>query len=147
MKIKSTLQLITKLLVILGIPLFIFVYVDQKPAVVETEEDDEGTREIAIVNEDNGATLDDENILLGSEMSALLNEREELVYRWTVVGRRAAEQGFRDRVYDAVLYIPSNFSENIMTFKEEKDRKSTRLNSSHVAISYAVFCLKKKKKK
>src|SRR5690625_5863558 len=29
--------------------------------------------------------------------------------------------------------------------KEELDRKSTRLNSSHVAISYAVFCLKKKK--
>src|SRR5690625_6279738 len=27
------------------------------------------------------------------------------------------------------------------------DRKSTRLNSSHVAISYAVFCLKKKKNK
>src|SRR5690625_6238785 len=27
-----------------------------------------------------------------------------------------------------------------------KDRKSTRLNSSHVAISYAVFCLKKKNK-
>src|SRR5690625_2845426 len=27
----------------------------------------------------------------------------------------------------------------------EQDRKSTRLNSSHVAISYAVFCLKKKK--
>src|SRR5699024_12446357 len=29
---------------------------------------------------------------------------------------------------------------------EEEDRKSTRLNSSHVSISYAVFCLKKKKK-
>src|SRR5438067_3224802 len=28
-----------------------------------------------------------------------------------------------------------------------QDRKSTRLNSSHVSISYAVFCLKKKKKK
>src|SRR5690554_7608586 len=28
-----------------------------------------------------------------------------------------------------------------------EDRKSTRLNSSHVRISYAVFCLKKKKKK
>src|SRR5437660_9657658 len=28
-----------------------------------------------------------------------------------------------------------------------EDRKSTRLNSSHVAISYAVFCLKKKKKR
>src|SRR5437870_8187106 len=31
--------------------------------------------------------------------------------------------------------------------RQNGDRKSTRLNSSHVAISYAVFCLKKKKKK
>src|SRR5690554_1590884 len=31
--------------------------------------------------------------------------------------------------------------------KADVDRKSTRLNSSHVRISYAVFCLKKKKKK
>src|SRR5207249_7328529 len=30
---------------------------------------------------------------------------------------------------------------------ENRDRKSTRLNSSHVSISYAVFCLKKKNKK
>src|SRR5438132_10542799 len=30
---------------------------------------------------------------------------------------------------------------------EGQDRKSTRLNSSHTVISYAVFCLKKKKKK
>src|SRR5947209_18450313 len=30
---------------------------------------------------------------------------------------------------------------------EDGDRKSTRLNSSHANISYAVFCLKKKKKK
>src|SRR5690625_6789539 len=29
--------------------------------------------------------------------------------------------------------------------EDDKDRKSTRLNSSHVAISYAVFCLKKKR--
>src|SRR5690242_21104105 len=31
--------------------------------------------------------------------------------------------------------------------EEVGDRKSTRLNSSHMSISYAVFCLKKKKKK
>src|SRR5689334_19423562 len=31
--------------------------------------------------------------------------------------------------------------------KNVEDRKSTRLNSSHSSISYAVFCLKKKKKK
>src|SRR5256885_9537975 len=35
-------------------------------------------------------------------------------------------------------------SRDIMTVPEE-DRKSTRLNSSHLVISYAVFCLKKKK--
>src|SRR2546421_4978504 len=35
----------------------------------------------------------------------------------------------------------------LYAFSEEKDRKSTRLNSSHDQISYAVFCLKKKKKK
>src|SRR2546427_1351896 len=34
-----------------------------------------------------------------------------------------------------------------MEFNQERDRKSTRLNSSHSQISYAVFCLKKKKKK
>src|SRR5437660_3727957 len=33
-----------------------------------------------------------------------------------------------------------------MALGTPRDRKSTRLNSSHVAISYAVFCLKKKKK-
>src|SRR5699024_12682220 len=38
-------------------------------------------------------------------------------------------------------YIPAN--KDIR--KEVEDRKSTRLNSSHVSISYAVFCLKKKK--
>src|SRR5690625_6771495 len=32
----------------------------------------------------------------------------------------------------------------ILTKERREDRKSTRLNSSHVAISYAVFCLKKK---
>src|SRR5262245_62238960 len=30
--------------------------------------------------------------------------------------------------------------------RDDQDRKSTRLNSSHLGISYAVFCLKKKKK-
>src|SRR5256885_8431940 len=33
-----------------------------------------------------------------------------------------------------------------VAFRILRDRKSTRLNSSHLVISYAVFCLKKKKK-
>src|SRR3989442_12020843 len=35
---------------------------------------------------------------------------------------------------------------DLKPFEMKTDRKSTRLNSSHVRISYAVFCLKKKKK-
>src|SRR2546422_8144879 len=41
---------------------------------------------------------------------------------------------------------PCSFESGIPSEKES-DRKSTRLNSSHGYISYAVFCLKKKKKK
>src|SRR2546422_3394604 len=37
-------------------------------------------------------------------------------------------------------------AEPIVASRTEQDRKSTRLNSSHGYISYAVFCLKKKKK-
>src|SRR2546427_5054011 len=35
----------------------------------------------------------------------------------------------------------------VLAARVNRDRKSTRLNSSHSQISYAVFCLKKKKKK
>src|SRR2546430_8174569 len=38
------------------------------------------------------------------------------------------------------------FDDLVVTILENQDRKSTRLNSSHSQISYAVFCLKKKKK-
>src|SRR5436305_5453548 len=41
----------------------------------------------------------------------------------------------------------SDLPENVNCRSMPEDRKSTRLNSSHVRISYAVFCLKKKKKK
>src|SRR2546430_5029242 len=40
-----------------------------------------------------------------------------------------------------------SFSASMPTSCKLKDRKSTRLNSSHSQISYAVFCLKKKKEK
>src|SRR5439155_19706740 len=43
--------------------------------------------------------------------------------------------------------VPKFRSERNFGTWQGRDRKSTRLNSSHVAISYAVFCLKKKKKK
>src|SRR2546426_2495431 len=42
---------------------------------------------------------------------------------------------------------PGNATVRRKTLHRWIDRKSTRLNSSHLVISYAVFCLKKKKKK
>src|SRR5690625_6998319 len=47
-----------------------------------------------------------------------------------------------DNSWDSV--DPNGVKSTQQLIKTSKDRKSTRLNSSHVAISYAVFCLKKK---
>src|SRR5256885_3833058 len=44
-----------------------------------------------------------------------------------------------------VLEIDPQHSLSLFLVHERVDRKSTRLNSSHLVISYAVFCLKKKK--
>src|SRR5439155_12060649 len=50
------------------------------------------------------------------------------------------------------IHLATNFQTIVMDHPalpqqlRREDRKSTRLNSSHVAISYAVFCLKKKKR-
>src|SRR5947208_12720720 len=47
----------------------------------------------------------------------------------------------------AIGYVPPESAWRITAFSlTGQDRKSTRLNSSHQIISYAVFCLKKKKK-
>src|SRR2546422_1445364 len=43
--------------------------------------------------------------------------------------------------------IEADLAEVLRFYPSKADRKSTRLNSSHGYISYAVFCLKKKKKK
>src|SRR5438034_10469405 len=46
----------------------------------------------------------------------------------------------------AILNRLNETTEREQQFAQGRDRKSTRLNSSHTVISYAVFCLKKKKK-
>src|SRR5262245_64581688 len=50
----------------------------------------------------------------------------------------------RLRVADSVR-IARGVAEALAAAHDPEDRKSTRLNSSHLGISYAVFCLKKKK--
>src|SRR5437660_7142203 len=72
-----------------------------------------------------------------------------------------ARYGFTDKPgVDSIFFCLMNLNKKSVTLnlksprgremfqalvKTAEDRKSTRLNSSHVAISYAVFCLKKKK--
>src|SRR5436309_12342203 len=59
--------------------------------------------------------------------------------------------GAQGRTQDFGTGSEQDLEERVQEFRDRMqreggDRKSTRLNSSHVKISYAVFCLKKKKK-
>src|SRR5690625_6696170 len=56
-----------------------------------------------------------------------------------VVIRLTAKESSEEKVNDLLQQTEAQIRDKI-----GEDRKSTRLNSSHVAISYAVFCLKKK---
>src|SRR5690554_1864930 len=64
---------------------------------------------------------------------------EEMMIGHTIIYHCAAIVSFARRDFQHMMEINRYGTANI-------DRKSTRLNSSHVRISYAVFCLKKKKK-
>src|SRR5438874_4946749 len=55
--------------------------------------------------------------------------------------------GIGSRAPSASVSIPPGETQLTVMPCRMVDRKSTRLNSSHVEISYAVFCLKKKKKR
>src|SRR5256885_8693809 len=55
-------------------------------------------------------------------------------YTWNVFNPGDSESGY-----------PESYLSLELEPRGEEDRKSTRLNSSHLVISYAVFCLKKKK--
>src|SRR5690625_6685223 len=68
----------------------------------------------------------------------------ELLARMEALLRRQAPKSYFE--VDGLVWDKNEFK---LTYNEGTiplDRKSTRLNSSHVAISYAVFCLKKKNK-
>src|SRR5690349_11413230 len=57
-----------------------------------------------------------------------------------------SKEAYRKDIAQVELFLEGNADALVDGLRHEIDRKSTRLNSSHVEISYAVFCLKKKKK-
>src|SRR2546426_4560771 len=66
----------------------------------------------------------------------------------TGIGEAIAKVFAREGAKVAITGRRKDELERVVRDIERKgDRKSTRLNSSHLVISYAVFCLKKKKKK
>src|SRR4030043_1865725 len=64
-------------------------------------------------------------------------------------GKTKKQLSLRQQMYEAIKYaiITCELAPGEPISESDLDRKSTRLNSSHGYISYAVFCLKKKKKK
>src|SRR5688572_31784030 len=71
------------------------------------------------------------------------------LFPYTTLFRSTATDN--DRLPEAISLAAPAFNGVLMSFTHllvaDEDRKSTRLNSSHSQISYAVFCLKKKKTK
>src|SRR5690606_40123940 len=69
----------------------------------------------------------------------LLEERDKIIAAGKAEAERIIAEGEQEHARLVSVH------EIVVSAEHEADRKSTRLNSSHVKISYAVFCLKKKK--
>src|SRR5690606_41117538 len=72
------------------------------------------------------------------------------ISRRRIERRRSVHRDHGGRVWDVAWTAPWRLGplrRPVAKARHRPDRKSTRLNSSHVKISYAVFCLKKKKTK
>src|SRR5690625_7011072 len=90
--------------------------------------------------------------LLDHDFTAMVRDIAAHRERGTLGVRLMTEDSFDQAVADADLVVEAagvaaakRFLPRVhKPFVLTSDRKSTRLNSSHVAISYAVFCLKKK---
>src|SRR2546430_7523279 len=76
---------------------------------------------------------------------SLVHDKDESTAEQDWIGRTRKEFDFYriDGVMNMEIQREAGASQ---TGNDTRDRKSTRLNSSHSQISYAVFCLKKKKK-
>ena len=77
----------------------------------------------------------------------LAGEFEIPVWTASQANRSSLEEDIIDASKVSEDYSKVMTSDFVMSISRKVDRKSTRLNSSHVVISYAVFCLKKKKQK
>src|SRR5690625_5425815 len=104
------------------------------------------------VVDDYGNFRSDEHGFMNGENVFSFVAREvpkDLKKMWSYAGCRPSQIDYF--LFHQASRVINDFLRKKLKLEESRvpssDRKSTRLNSSHVAISYAVFCLKKKKKK
>ncbi|MCW4643800.1 type VII secretion protein EsaA [Bacillus safensis] len=107
------------MILILVLPVLFFHLIGDDPA----KQKKNATRNIAVVNEDMGASESENTARFGQDVVAALSERPD--YTWTVVNRSAAENGLKNRKYDAVLYIPSDFSKNVLSYDKDHPEKAS----------------------
>src|SRR5438034_7809113 len=88
------------------------------------------------------STLFPYTTLFRSSLAPLVKQQPQLAQAHLLLASAYLMQKEADRALGVYRQMSALFPKNA-----EVDRKSTRLNSSHTVISYAVFCLKKKKKK
>ncbi|MFC7373527.1 type VII secretion protein EsaA [Fictibacillus iocasae] len=114
---KYTIKMVLAAAVILVFPHLFIQFVGDNPMEVK----ETATRSIAIVNEDAGAP-EAENLKLSEKVPAILEEKSD--YKWTVLGRSAAENGLKNNEYDAVVFIPSDFTNNLLTYDDQQPAKA-----------------------
>src|SRR5260221_6690585 len=73
--------------------------------------------------------------------------RRSTLFPYTTLFRSAGDDGAASRAGSRDGAAGTHRPVRVHRAAERRDRKSTRLNSSHTVISYAVFCLKKTKRK
>src|SRR5260221_2444354 len=92
------------------------------------------------------STLFPYTTLFRSNDEALPTQPAAVPVERTSIMLTGLESSFENKVIDGLWGLgPGKASVRIARFGMSRDRKSTRLNSSHTVISYAVFCLTKKK--
>lgn len=117
-KARHIIKMFIAMVLIVSTPTLFFSSIGDNPFSVRTGE----ARKIAVVNEDLGAEKSESQLTFGQEVVSVLSE--DSPYEWTVSSRSTAVNGLKKKEYDAIIYIPSDFSENIMSYEQLNPEKA-----------------------
>ncbi|QTD39747.1 type VII secretion protein EsaA [Sporosarcina sp. Te-1] len=115
---RKKIKLIAGLLVILAVPILFFQLMGGSLLHMSGHQ----KRVIAIVNEDLGVARDGEPVEMGKEVVSILSDNSQ--YEWKVMGRGTATNGLKSNQYEAIVYIPSDFSDRVMSYDEQSPEKA-----------------------